>query len=592
MKRAARSVASVSLCAALACLWLPSTATAQTPSPANKIVFTVGVTEPMSSANPFSPGSYADTLFTNYDLLYNFSVEDLSATDGLAYFPPEQSADGKTWTFKIRSGVKWSDGVPLTAHDIAFTYNFINEKHIGIYTSEIGKPLAKDSWEAPDDTTLIWHMAVPTLTPLNPSWVYILPEHVWGKFWDKDITTIKEFRNVPAVGSGPFVLTSWDDQTWTMDANPNYWGDKPSVDQIVFRAYDNPEAMKLALINGEIDAANGFPPTILDGLKGQPNIVTHVATSSYFDELAFNFGGTADPSLQNLDVRQAIAYSIDKQALVERVALGNATVASSVIFPDYKQWYWEPTADQIMGFDPARSKELLDQAGYKDKDGDGFRETPNGQPWSLQLTATSDWTYSVPEAKLISGWMNDVGIKTSIQTVSESRLLDLWGAQDFDAYVWGWGEAPDPDFILSIFTTDQCLNWSDGCYSNPQFDKMYAEQGSTADIAERQAIVDEMQQFLYEQQPEVILIYEDQLQAYRSDRFTGYVSQPTDGGSLIQQFGYVSYVNVRPVSATQASAAAGSTKVPTWVWIPIAVVAIAVVTVLVRRRGSASEDKE
>jgi peptide/nickel transport system substrate-binding protein len=585
-------VASVSLCAVLACLWLPSTAAAQSPPPENKIVFTVGVTEPMSSANPFSPGSYADTLFTNYDLLYNFSVEDLSATDGLAYFPPEQSADGKTWTFKIRSGVKWSDGVPLTAHDIAFTYNFINEKHIGIYTSEIGKPLAKDSWEAPDDTTLIWHMAVPTLTPLNPSWVYILPEHIWGKFWDKDIATIKEFRNVPAVGSGPFVLTSWDDQTWTMDANPNYWGDKPSVDQIVFRAYDNPEAMKLALINGEIDAANGFPPTILDGLKGQPNIVTHVATSSYFDELAFNFGGTADPSLQNLDVRQAIAYSIDKQALVERVALGNATVASSVIFPDYKQWYWEPTADQIMGFDPARSKELLDQAGYKDKDGDGFRETPNGQPWSLQLTATSDWTYSVPEAKLISGWMNDVGIKTSIQTVSESRLLDLWGAQDFDAYVWGWGEAPDPDFILSIFTTDQCLNWSDGCYSNPQFDKMYAEQGSTADIAERQAIVDEMQQFLYEQQPEVILIYEDQLQAYRSDRFTGYVSQPTDGGSLIQQFGYVSYVNVRPVSATQASAAAGSTKVPTWVWIPIAVVAIAVVTVLVRRRGSASEDKE
>jgi len=592
MKRAARCVASITLCSALACIWLPTTAAAQTPPPAKKIVFTVGVTEPMSSANPFSPGSYTDTNFAIYDLLYSFSVEDLSATDGLAYFPPEQSADGKTWTFKIRSGVRWSDGVPLTAHDIAFTYNFINEKHIGIYTSEIGKPLAHDSWEAPDDTTLIWHMAEPTLTPLNPSWVYILPEHIWGRFWDKDIATIKEFRNVPAVGSGPFVLTTWNDQTWTMEANKYYWGDKPNVDEIVFHAYDNPEALKLALINGEVDAANGFPPTILDGLKGQPNIVTHVATSTYFDELAFNFGGTGDPSLQNLDVRRAIAYSIDKQALVDRVALGNATLASSVIFPDYKQWYWEPTADQIMGFDPARSKQLLDQAGYRDKDGNGFRETPDGEPWSLELTATSDWTYSVPEAKLIAGWMNDVGIKTSIQTVSESRLLDLWGAQDFDAYVWGWGEAPDPDFILSIFTTAQCLNWSDGCYSNPQFDRMYDEQGSTTDISKRQAVVDEMQQFLYEQVPEVILIYEDQLQAYRSDRFTGYVAQPTDGGSLIRQWGPVSYVHIRPVSETQAAAAAGSTKVPTLVWIAMVAVAVAVAAVLSRRRRSASGDKE
>jgi peptide/nickel transport system substrate-binding protein len=571
---------------------VPATAQAASPSPADKIVFTLGVIEPMVSANPLNPGSYADTLLVEYDLLYSFGVADLAASDGLAYYPPERSADGKTWTFKIRSDAKWSDGVPLTAHDIAFTYNFINEKPIPGWGSELGKPLAHDSWEAPDDTTLIWHMAEPTLTPLNPSWVYILPEHIWGKYMDPQYSgkDVKEFRNAPAVGSGPFVLTEWDGQSWTMEANKYYWGPKPTIDKIVVRAYDNPEALKLALVNGEIDAANGFPPSIFESLKDEPNIATNISTAAYFDELAFNFEGTGDPSLRDLRVRQAIAYSIDKQVLVDRVALGNATVASSVVFPSYKQWSWEPDASQVMGYDPERAKLLLDEAGYKDIDGDGFRETPSGKPWSLELIGVTDWTYSVPEVKFIAGWMNDVGIKTTTINVSEGRVLDLWAAQDFDAYVWGWGEAPDPDFILSIFTTDQCLNWSDGCYSNAEFDKMYQAQGSALDITERQTIVDEMQQFLYEQVPEVILIYEDQLQAYRTDRFTGFVSQPTEGGALFQQWGPVSYLNIKPVSATQAAAGNEGTKVPTWVWAAIAaLVIILAIVIAVRRRRSADQ---
>ena len=97
--------------------------------------------------------------------------------------------------------------------------------------------------------------------------------------------------------------------------------------------------------------------------------------------------------------------------------------------------------------------------------------------------------------------------------------------------------------------------------------------------------------FIYEQAPEIILMYEDTLQAYRTDRFTGYVQQPADGGAIVQQWGPVSYINVRPVSATQASAG-GGTKIPTWVWIAAAVIALALVTVMVRRRGSASEDVE
>lgn len=592
MARRSRCLTSLFVLATLS-VSLPGAATAQTPPPPGKIVFTIGTTEPMSSANPFSPGSYSETDFLIYDMLYNFSVKDLSATDGLAYWPPERSADGKTWTFKIRSGVKWSDGVPLTAHDIAFTYNFINEVPIGTYTSEIGKPLPHDSWEAPDDTTLIWHMAEPTLTPENPSWVYIVPEHIWGKYFNKDASQIKEFRNVPAVGSGPFVLTSWKDgQSWTFEANKNYWGGAPNVDEVIFRQYDNAEAMKLALMNGEIDAAEGLTPNVFDSLQGQSNITTNVGGASYFDELAFNFAGTGDPSLQNLKVRQAIEYSIDKQAIVNRVALGYASVAQSVIFPQYKEWRWQPDASQVMGYDPAKAGALLDEAGYKDINGDGFRETPKGDPWSLQLLGVTDWTYSIPEAKLISGWMNAVGIKTSIKSVSESRVLDLWAAQDFDAYVWGWGVEPDPDFILSIFTTSQCLNWSDGCYSDPAYDKLYDEQKTTLDLAKRKAIVTQMQQSLYENVPEVILIYESQLQAYRNDRFTGFVKQPSGVGTIFYAYGPASYINIRPVSAAHATAGGGGAKVPIWVVVAVLAIVSATMIVSTRKSRGASEDKE
>ena len=198
------------------------TTTAPTTAPtADKVVFTIGTLTDMVSPNPLKATGVSDyeTFMLAYDMLFNFSSADLTPTDGLAYWPPTHSADGKTWTFKIRSGVEWSDGVPLTAKDIAFTYNFINEKGLGAFKQELGSVPDKNAFEAPDDTTLIWHMDKPSLTPEHPPYVTILPEHVWSKFWKSDAATIKEYKNVPAVGSGPFVLTSWTQgQGWTMDA--------------------------------------------------------------------------------------------------------------------------------------------------------------------------------------------------------------------------------------------------------------------------------------------------------------------------------------------------------------------------------------
>jgi len=561
--------------------------TGGTSSDSGKITFTLGMLEDLHSANPFAALQNSDyeSFLLGYDLLYGFGVEDLSPVSGIGVWPPTHSADGKTWTIKIKSGLKWSDGKPLTAKDVAFTYNFINENNIGTYSSELGKPIAKDAFEAPDDTTLVWHMETPSMAPEAPPWIPIVPQHIWGKFVGQDNKTVKEFDNIPAVGTGPFTLTEWrPGQGTTFERNPYYWGTKPTIDQVVFRVYDNPEALKLALTNGEIDAAEGVPPVIFQSLQNQPDITTNVATAITWDDLAFNFVGSADPSLQSEKVRKALAYSIDRQALVDRVLLGYGTVGDSPVAPSLKRWYRQP--QPLTDFDPETAKELLGEAGYKDVDGDGLRETPRGDPWSLEILAVTDWTTSVPEAKLIQGWFQDIGIDTTLKAVATERLMDIWGAQDFDMYVWGWTGNADPNFILDVFTSAQCEWWSDGCYSDPTYDKLVEAQAIEIDVAKRQEIVDEAQQYFYEQNPAVVLLYMNDLQAYRSDRFTGYVKQPTDGGAVFYAWSPVSYLSIKPVSAADGATAsdAGGGGVPSWVWIGLGTVILAVIAGAVARR--------
>jgi peptide/nickel transport system substrate-binding protein len=564
-------------------------------SPAKKIVFTVGTTSDIVSPNPFKAccGSEYEMMFMNYDLLFNFSPTDLSPSPGLAS-SYTHSDDYKTWTFTIRSGVKWSDGVPLTAADVAFTFNFIIKNDLGSFNDYF--PYSPKI-TAPDATTVVWKSPKPTFAPTVPPWVYIVPEHIWGKFDGTDEKTIKEFPNVPAVGSGPFHLVEWKEgQFWRMEANKDYWGGSPTIDEVVFKVYSNQEAMVQALKSGEIDFADALLPSLFQSLKGEPNIATHVGPAGYFDNLAYNFGGqgpnaTNLPALQDVTVRQAIAYAIDRQQIVQKLMLGNGTPGQGVTLPGGR-WYWQPPAGEEYTFDPAKANQILDDAGYKDTNGDGIRNDPKtGDELEMDVLTIQDLTYSSGEGKLIQGWLKDIGIQVNLKPVSSSKGYSLWADGDFDAYIWDWGGDPDPDFILSIFTTHSCLEWSDGCYSNASYDKMYEHQKSIFNFTDRKAYIDQMQQLLYEQQPELILAYENDLQAYRTDTFTGYVPVPKGpNGYLLFGWGPESYINLHPVQGA-AAASSSSSGVSTGVWLGIAaaIVVIAGAVILIRR-GRGEED--
>jgi peptide/nickel transport system substrate-binding protein len=590
-------------------LGLAGSALGQADASDEKITLNVGTTSDMVSPNPFKAccTSEYEMLLMNYNMLFGFSAKDLSPVPELATKPCEPSTDHMTWTCDIRDDVKWHDGVPLTAKDIAFTYRFTLDNGLSTFSDYL--PF-NPTFETPNDTTLVWKSEEPTLAPEVPPYIPILPEHVWGELDGKPAKEIRAYENIPAIGSGPFQLTEWkNDQFWRMEAVPDHFFGTPTIDEVVYHVYGNDEAMVQALKSGEIDFAQEVPSTLADSLEGEPDIAINKEAADYHTNLAFNFGGqakahqpvygtppetqdTAHPALHDHAVRLAIAHAIDKQAIADVVWHGDALPADTFISPDKAFWHLDIPADEEYDFNLDEANQILDDAGYTQRTADGVRIDPkSGEPLEFDIVAINNSAGSPRSGELMAGWMDQIGIKFDVRVVSESKAYVEWENGTFDAYIWSWGGDPDPDFNMSVYISSQCLGWSDGCYSNPELDKLYEEQRSTFDRDARQAIVQEFQRIHYEEIPEIALVYPQTIQAYRTDTFTGYEPTPQNGGGMLFAWRVDSYMNLKPVVAggTQSTGGGGGS---TGLWVAIgaiAVIAIVAFVVIGRRRSEEDE---
>ncbi|HEV3397716.1 MAG TPA: ABC transporter substrate-binding protein, partial [Actinomycetes bacterium] len=330
---------------------------------------------------------------------------------------------------------------------------------------------------------------------------------------------------------------------------------------------------------------------------------------SGFDELAFNTGAALDtgepigdghPALKDKRVRQAIAHAVDKQALVDRVLGGYGSPATGVIPSLYADLTFQPGDGEAFNFDLAEANRRLDEAGYKDTDGDKVREMPDGsRPLKFRLFARQESNTSQQSVQFIQGWLRDIGIATEVKVVEENRLTEIIGQGEFDMFEWGWVVEPDPDYQLSTFTCgarrykqggDILANLSDSFYCNPEYDKLYQQQKVTIDPAKRAEIVKQMQKMLYDDAPYVVTFYYDELQAYRSDRFTGFQAQPDPGGVVLFGYGTYSYRNITTPQAAAAAADDGGSGVPVVpIAIGVAVLGGAGVLLALRRRSTQDE---
>ncbi len=529
---------------------------------ADKLIFRIGTTQEIDSLNPFQAYLYSsyEAWILNYDVLVGYGPNLEYAPTGFAQ-SWDVSPDGKTYTFHIRPGMQWSDGQPATAKDVAWTYNYILNSLKGDSPLTLFTLTKVSKVEAPDDQTVVVTLSDPSSLILG-AYIPILPEHIW-----KNVTPAQannEFTNpVPVVGTGPFQAVEWQKGQFTRFVrNEHYWGKKPAIDEVQMIFFANQDAMDQALQKGDIDAARQILPSQFAKIDADPNIVGVNANSPItgFDELAYNGYdpkgkkgvGASTSAVRDPAFRDALGYAIDKDLLVKQALFGFGLPGTTVIPPALSAWHWEPPAGVKRTFDLEEAKRRLDAAGYKDTNGDGFREDKDGKEINLNLVTPSSQAYYAQSANLIAEWWKQIGIKMTPQVLDKDTVTadvtppEADGKANFDIELWGWGGVPDPDFLLQIFTSAQIGGWSDSFYSNPEYDKLYDQQQIAPTPAERKPIIDQMQQMLYKDAPYDVLYYSSELQAYRTDKWHGYALQPRQGGTPFFTYGVESYVNLQP----------------------------------------------
>jgi peptide/nickel transport system substrate-binding protein len=526
-------------------------------------VFTVGFPGDYDTLNPVVGVEVPDYEIWNlqYATLTDKAAADFATTPGLAE-SWEGSADGKTYTYTLREGLTWSDGTPLTADDIAYTVNRAKAEEWLNYTSTVQNLTAK----AIDDRTVEIASSVPD--PKLPTMdVYVVPKHIWEK---QDAKAVTKYPATDGVGSGPFTLVEAKrGQFIRLKANDGYWGGRPAVDEVVFRLFTNADAMVAALEKGEIDAAHDVPVESFERLSSTDGIVALSGEQGGFNEISVNGGrpeservegiGNGHPALSDIEFRKAIAHAIDKQTLIERVNAGLGRPGTTISPSPNQEWIPEiPEAEQFT-FDLEKAKQILDAAGYKDTNGNGVREMPNGgDDITLDYVVRSESQSAAGDAEFVTGWLKEIGVGTKQRTVNDATLTEIIGKGTYDLFEWGWTPFVDPDPELSYFTCGQLSKdpedptnyYNDANWCDPSYDADYKAQNQELDHDKRVEIVHRMLRTMYDAAVYHVTWYEGDLQAYRTDRFEGWLRQPADIGPVLFSNTSPTYAKLTPTASS------------------------------------------
>lgn len=556
----------------------------------DEVVLRIGLTQDWETLNPTSGFLVSEYEIWNihYASLTSLAADDFAVEPALAE-SWEASDDGLTYTYTLREGLTWSDGEPITAEDIAWNVNTGRDQG---WDNTYSTVLNLDAVVIDDRTVEITSSVPdPKLPGLS---LYIMPKHVWEPIaTDYDATTQHDpGGDVP--GSGPFVVTEFNKgQSVVMEANENFYGwegEEPPYDGIVFRLFENPDAMVAALQQGQLDAIQGFPASSADALEAAEDIEVVAGHQGGFYELAINGGaieGQPHPALLDIEVRRAIGHAIDYEAMIEDLWFGYAEFIPTISPSADPKWMADIPDEDQFGYDLEEANQILDDAGYMDTDGDGVREMPDGSgPIVLRHAVNTDEDFGDAVGNLFQGWMADIGIDVQLDSYDQDALFGVIVEGTYDTFYWGWTPFVDPDPMLSYFTEAELYNYNDANWFDPEFDALYAEQNQELDEGRRIEIVQEMLTILHDAAVYFPLHATPDLQAYRTDTFTGWVRQPTDIGPVMFSNSSPSYVLLRPVGGE-----GGGGGDVNWILIGgiAAVVVVGGVLLATRRRGTADE---
>ena len=433
------------------------------------------------------------------------------------------SDDGLVYTFAIRRGLEWSDGRPITARDFAFTYAALQSGKLDTLNTKMIANIREIKVLNDYEVAVAFREAdCSNLESLRLGWV---PVHVFtedAEYYDFREMVVHEFNGMPTAFSGPFMLQKWvRGDHWIQVRNDRYWRGVPHLEGILTKVVSGQAAMVEMLQDGQADIGIGFEPRYLIDLELEPEMQIFKFLSDEYDFLGFQLGDPEDPQprlnpdgtpneehgthpiLGDKLVRHAIAYALDRGALIAQGRLGEAIPLHANVLPSIS---WAYNTDlEGREHDRERANQLLDQAGWMLDESTGIRQK-NGRPLQLSLHTNAGNLVRETMGALIQAQLAEVGIEVELITLDWYSFLDVLLGQTFDMVLSSWthlGTNPDDERFWSAQSDVPGEGYNFGSYYNPDLDEKLARAKAvpTCDLDVRTRLYRQIQAQLYEDQP-------------------------------------------------------------------------------------------
>ncbi len=532
------------LTAAILCLSLAacSNETAENGSAEGDAPKTITLTENWDFESGFYP-VITPSNTTNYGIIYwthNFY-------DTLVKYTPEGelvgslaesweiSEDGLTYTFKIREGVKFSDGTVLTADMVKQSIQ-ASITNLGMYNGTYGRLTALiASMDAPDDSTFVMTLSTPYYAALNDLSMCCPLGIVNPKAFEGGDENAYSILAAATNGTGPYMYAGdYDGTTYTFVRNPNYWGEAPEVDSFSVKVIPENDSKVLALRNGEIDGIIGSSRLgydSFDSLEDDSAYGTSIAEGSTLTRL-LGFNMSVAP-FDNADVREAVAYAVDQQAL-ETAIFNGIESAAETLLPTSRPYCDVETTTYATDIEKAKS--LLEGAGWVDSDGDGIREK-DGVKLEIVLTYTNELTAVENAVLAVKAQLEAVGFSV---TAKGGDMMTWYGdvmAGTYNLALWKTtGGAYDPSTVITNINPNSSADPVFAQYAPFIGQELLTEVDSTADLARVEEIYKTVLTTIADENLAVPLSFTHETFAYNADKVAGYTygydSQYVDVASI------------------------------------------------------------
>lgn len=569
--------------------------------------YRIGDNQPVDSVNPFREQNEIayDITSMSYDLLLNYRTADgqpdLDNSLAQSY---TVSPDVQTWTFHLRHGVTWSDGVPFTSADVKWTYDAVRTNTTNVMNAYLANVA---SVTTPDADTVVLKLSKPDVR-LTTIFVPILPEHVFAKYPVAKLDKID--LPLPSVTTAPYYIRSYaKDGTTILAANKRFRGTAPSVQRVLVTHYSDEDALLRDIKLGALDAVIDGDGRWASQLKTDTSIRQWSGAAPGFDEIAFNScppagaGNCSGPGadvhvkvVQDPAIRQALAWGVNRENVAQTVYSGQNRPAYGIISPFYSTLFQDWSTDPQIGyrFDQAKARQVLAAGGWNCASSPC---TKNGVKAQFTLVARTNDEPGQNAMRRVVAWAGQLGIQIRLSILTEDALNNLIYAPgpkstyrpDYDAFYWAWTGDPTPDFNFSVLQTGS--SWSDSYYSNPHYDQLTEQALRTSDQARRADLLHQAEKVAMTDLPYIPIVYSNTYDLTRADTWHNY--QPSPDSSRGTPFGtnwlQMTKLLPGPQPGTVAVSGSGTSGVPVPATILIAV-AVGAVGFLAgrRRRGGAT----